>query len=974
MSKKSLFTTDTFEGNQIYAPHDFNEERTMVFTTLKKQHQKDSIGWLIAGLLLFFFTMLSAGRLTIVGQFFDDAIFNLIFGWFKFPVYLLLLGVDLAIYFGVRFKFKKRFLAMIACSSALLCWGISLILFTYIYDQGIMFHDTTIKGLWSKTFFPDSFKIYWFNWLDNSIFGAQYAETDKMDFLICARGYVTLYAGGGLLGTFIASSTAYLSIPGAFAVFAIVTFLLMVWVLTGDVFYLFKPKHKRRGKALRILSLKAKNNPNKLKKKVKTPKPNQISVESTAHHNQAVDQAIVDSDLTIKMPSYQFNTHDEIADLQKVAQEAQVFNSLTDDIATLDKSTPATDKSRSFPIFEPRRLRPEAQKTSPKTFPHFEKLTKEWQNQMQEPLEEKMLHESQELKKNEKPSKQNHQAAASPLIYQSRRALTSKENDFTKVSLSSEIPFSKMHAKQESTQPIKPIIDKEDLTNFDGLSSEEAILNPMPIHGQYGDLDPLKAREIFSEETKITPFGFGHGHGHQGVSSDQSEVERKEEPNIFFNQDDEVDFLKTLYATVNEETIDVSDLLKEAEHEINFKSNRYTLPSQDLLQEIGNQVANQQKNDLMARENATKIDQVFEQFGVKAKVVKWMIGPSVTKFEIQAGVGTKVSAFTALENDLKLALASTLIRLETPIPGKNLIGLEIPNQALTKVSLKEIITTIPPTKTHHKLLFVLGKKVSGDPLTANLESMPHLLIAGSTGSGKSMMINSLIISLLMRTAPDEVRFLMIDPKRVELAIYSQIPHILTPVINRPKEAAYALQELVEVMEERYDKFAKVGARNIESYNRKLKPDQKKLPFIVVIIDELADLMAGDERKVVEEAIMRLAQMARAAGIHLVLATQRPSVDVLTGTIKTNVPTRIAFSVSSSIDSRTIIDFSGAEKLIGRGDMLFVYPGSKEMIRAQGAYLTDNEIEDVVAAVCQQGEPQYDIRYIPGPETEWKNNS
>lgn len=908
MTKKSLVTTDTFDGNEIYAPHDFNEERTMAFTTLKRQRQKDSISWLITGLLLFFFTMMSAGRLTIVGQFFDDAIFNLIFGWFKFPIYLLLLSFDLAIYFGVRFKFKLRFLFMILWTSMLLCWGISLVLFTYIYDQELMFHEVTIKGMWSKTFFPDSFKIYWFNWLDNSVFGTSYATHDKMDFLISARGYVTLYGGGGLIGTLLAAASAYLSIPGAFAIFAFATFITILWVLTGDPFYLFKPKSKRRGRSLRILSLKTRNNPNKLKKKVKpAAKAYPVVVESTQGHNEAVDLAIGESDLTIKMPSYKFSTNDEMEDLKKIERE---FTNLNEE-ETMEESFNSNRKSRSFPIFEPRQPRPQ-NSAGHKTFPHFENLTKEWQNQ-------------QNQAKDVVPEEQEQQVR-----YQSRRPSNVEENNQEKINLTSEIPFAKIHQNQN-------------------LVDEETILNPMPEHGQYGDVDPSEARKFFNKETNVTPFG------NLANQSELNEVERE--------IDTEADFLKTLYETVNdEETIDIS------QEELN---QIYQLPSLELLQGLSGQLHNQEKNEVIAQNNAEKIDQVFEQFSVKAKVINWAIGPSVTKFEIQPALGTKVSAFTTLENDLKLALASTLIRLEAPIPGKNLIGLEIPNKHLTKVSLKEIIAAIPESKINHKLLFVLGKKVSGAPLTANLESMPHLLIAGSTGSGKSMMINTLIVSLLMRATPDEVKFLMIDPKRVELSLYSQIPHILTPVITRSKEAAYALKELVEEMEERYDNFAKIGARNIDSYNRKLKAGMPKLPFIVVIIDELADLMVGDEHKIVEESIMRLAQMARAAGIHLVLATQRPSVDVITGTIKTNIPTRIAFAVSSSIDSRTIIDFAGAEKLIGRGDMLFVYPGSNEIVRAQGAYLTDQEIEDVVEVVCGQREPQYDSRYTPGSKNVWK---
>jgi len=339
-------------------------------------------------------------------------------------------------------------------------------------------------------------------------------------------------------------------------------------------------------------------------------------------------------------------------------------------------------------------------------------------------------------------------------------------------------------------------------------------------------------------------------------------------------------------------------------------------------------------------------------------VVSVIYGPTVMKFEIQPGPGTKVNSISSLENDLKLALASQNLRIEAPIPGKNLVGIEIANKHRLLIGLKEMMGEANKKGLNQKLLFPLGKDVQGNAVFADLQKMPHLLIAGSTGSGKSVMINTLIISLIMRAKPSEVKLLLIDPKKVELGIYKNLPHMLTPVISDMKKANEALRVIIAEMDRRYGLFADSGARNLEAYNRKQLDETKRLPYYVVIIDELADLMMTANRKEVEDSIMRLTQMARAAGIHLVLATQRPSVDVLTGVIKANVPARIAFSVATGTDSRTILDSVGAEKLTGKGDMLYVSADAASSIRAQGAYLSDDEIDRVVEFVQDQLKPHY----------------
>ena len=354
------------------------------------------------------------------------------------------------------------------------------------------------------------------------------------------------------------------------------------------------------------------------------------------------------------------------------------------------------------------------------------------------------------------------------------------------------------------------------------------------------------------------------------------------------------------------------------------------------------------------------LDQTLRNFKVRAKVVNVTQGPAVTRFEVHPEPGVKVNKITNLSDDIKLSLAAKDIRIEAPIPGKNTIGIEVPNRKSKPVLLKEIIES-PEFKTNQSPLAVaMGLDISGKPIVTDLQKMPHGLIAGATGSGKSVCINAMLVSLLYKASPDEVKLLLIDPKMVELAPYNHIPHLVSPVITDVKAATAALKWAVEEMERRYELFAHTGVRDIGRYNEMVKKhDEKsgKLPYLVIIIDELADLMMvapGD----VEDSICRIAQKARACGIHLILATQRPSVDVITGLIKANIPTRIAFSVSSQVDSRTIIDSSGAEKLLGRGDMLFLENGSSKPFRVQGNFVTDDEIEEVVNFVKSEMKPSY----------------
>ena len=366
------------------------------------------------------------------------------------------------------------------------------------------------------------------------------------------------------------------------------------------------------------------------------------------------------------------------------------------------------------------------------------------------------------------------------------------------------------------------------------------------------------------------------------------------------------------------------------------------------------------KGDIV--EKSKILQSTFNNFGIEVKIVKAIVGPSITQFQILPTPGTKVSKIVNLSNDIALNLAAKDVRIEAPIPGKSLIGIEIPNSVNELVTMKEVFVN---DKDNSPLSVALGKDVSGEAMFTRIDKTPHLLIAGSTGSGKSVCVNTIITSILLKNKPDKVKLIMIDPKMVELSIYDGIPHLLTSVVTDPLKAADVLHKVVLEMESRYREFARTRVRNIEGYNKiaEKDPDYRELPYIVVIIDELADLMMVSSKEV-EESIARIAQKARAAGIHMIIATQRPSVDVITGVIKTNIPSRIAFAVSSSVDSRTILDKSGAETLLGKGDMLYLSADSSKPVRIQGAFLSDDEVEKVVDFVKSQSEAQYDPNMTP----------
>ncbi|QNB45706.1 DNA translocase FtsK [Thermanaerosceptrum fracticalcis] len=403
-------------------------------------------------------------------------------------------------------------------------------------------------------------------------------------------------------------------------------------------------------------------------------------------------------------------------------------------------------------------------------------------------------------------------------------------------------------------------------------------------------------------------------------------------------------------------------LPKPVEHKVvtHRENDDFKLPPIDLLQ-IPTKIKSQRLNKDIT-DNVRILEETLENFGVKARVTQVSRGPAITRYEIQPPPGVKVSRIVNLADDIALSLAAPQVRIEAPIPGKAAVGIEVPNEEIATVSLREVLETTLFQDSQSKLTVALGKDIAGNPIVADLGKMPHLLIAGATGSGKSVCMNALIASILFKSKPDEVKLLMIDPKVVELSTFNGIPHLISPVVTDPKKAATALRWAVHEMENRYELFAGLGVKDITRYNLVKKEEDPTstspaLPYVVVLIDELADLMMVAPADV-EDAICRLAQMARAAGIHLVVATQRPSVDVITGVIKANIPSRIAFAVSSQTDSRTILDMGGAERLLGRGDMLFYPTGMAKPIRVQGVYVSDQEIESLVEYLKIQKNPEY----------------
>lgn len=456
-------------------------------------------------------------------------------------------------------------------------------------------------------------------------------------------------------------------------------------------------------------------------------------------------------------------------------------------------------------------------------------------------------------------------------------------------------------------------------------------------------------------------------------SDDEDEENMKDEEEF---KDDKVvitsvEELKTQKEDVNyvgSSNLDVATNTPALESNSNYS---YKLPSLDLLDNPD--ISKKVNSNTFITEKKNSLERVLSDFQINGRVVEIHVGPAVTQYEVQIPNGTKVNRIVNINKEIALALAAKDVRIQAPIPGKSTIGVEIPNPVISSVRIKEVVGNVPKNQEGAKILVSLGKDIMGRVQTADISKMPHLLVAGSTGSGKSVCINSFIATILLKYRPDEVKLVMVDPKKVELSNYNGIPHLLCPVITDAKQANLALQKIVAEMERRYEVFSDEGVKNISGYNEKVEKKNKnsnikapKMPYMVVIIDELADLMLVAAKEV-EDSIMRITQMARAAGIHLIVATQRPSTDVITGVVKANIPSRIAFAVATQIDSRTILDMSGAEKLLGKGDMLYLPMGENAPIRIQGCFISDDEIRRLIEYVSKEQTAEYD-------ETILQNNS
>ena len=406
-----------------------------------------------------------------------------------------------------------------------------------------------------------------------------------------------------------------------------------------------------------------------------------------------------------------------------------------------------------------------------------------------------------------------------------------------------------------------------------------------------------------------------------------------------------------------ETDIDKIEVTPEEKEEVK-KNDNYKLPSINLLKTVKN--VNSKENEQTAKENIAKLEEVLKVFEISGKIVQVNIGPTVTQYELDLKAGTKVNKLLGIQREIALAMAAKDVRIQAPIPGKNTIGIELPNKVNASVSFKEVLSSMPEVNEKTLLAVGLGKDIMGKVKWCEINTTPHLLVAGSTGSGKSVCINCIIASILMRAKPDQVKLVLVDPKKVEFSMYEGVPHLLSPVVTDPKKASIALKNIVLEMERRYELLEHTKNKNIVGYNKfcETHPEYQKLPYIVVIIDELADLMLVAAKEV-EDSIMRITQMARAAGIHLIVATQRPSTDIITGVVKANIPSRISFAVSSQIDSRTILDMGGAEKLLGKGDMLFLPMGESIPMRVQGAFVSEEEIEKLVNYTIGQQKAIYD---------------
>jgi S-DNA-T family DNA segregation ATPase FtsK/SpoIIIE len=527
-------------------------------------------------------------------------------------------------------------------------------------------------------------------------------------------------------------------------------------------------------------------------------------------------------------------------------------------------------------------------------------------------------------------------------------------------------PLSNMkRVTNDSTAPNSLDIDDEDTyTNFNTISSPLSPAESCPMQTPLPTF--IEKEETFVENSPYLPIEQVE---YCGMESDIQNIPKE---STILSMAKKVKENKQQHALVVEELEENKILLDQIDRGISEKPKNFKLPPIDFLQHPP-----KKQNSVNEAELDDKIRDLIDKlshFNIEGDVVRTYAGPVVSTFEFKPAANIKVSKILGLQDDLAMALKAQTIRIQAPIPGKDVVGIEIPNKTVETIYLRDIFESKLFQEASSPLTLVLGKDIVGNPFITDLKKLPHLLIAGTTGSGKSVGINAMILSLLYKNSPDQLRLLMIDPKMLEFSVYNDIPHLLTPVITKPKEAISALNNMVSEMERRYQLMSETRTKNIENFNEKAKKEgHVPLPYIVVIIDELADLMMTSGKDV-EYSIARLAQMARASGIHLIVATQRPSVDVVTGLIKANLPSRISYKVGQKIDSKIILDGMGAESLLGRGDMLFTPPGMSGLVRLHAPWTTEEEIEKIVDFLKAQRAPEYDNRFLRDKEETSKNNT
>ncbi|WP_425380271.1 DNA translocase FtsK [Spiroplasma endosymbiont of Stenodema calcarata] len=892
-----------------YDDHLLNDqnENTAILKVEKKHRRNDSVGWGIGALLLTFFTILAVGRITLIGQFLDDVLFTFAFGWFKYLLYLVCLVLGVTIFIGVRIKLKRRVFWMIITFIILSCWLVSSILLIYQYANGQI-------AFFNKTVFLKVINNYFEHWQDASVFNSN--PNHPISFIGFNGAWITLYAGGGIIGNFLAGIFSYTTIFGSL-IFCLLAFLLWSsWVTTGTMLGLFLSKSPRQKHGLRVSRLSAnRRQKQNIYQSFNIPDEELFSARQVMHTTEV-------SDITIQMPSYTA-LHDQrlIDDLINddfVGKKQSRQNYVRFDE---EEAMQAGLKSDKFNNYSPASPPPQSKKQSmPEQY--IQPRNRQQNNYFNKNIEDLPVYSS---------------TYGKDINIDVARDKLNSETNIT--------PFGKINRNLNPNQVKQTSFydDQVQLENFSTSSSQD-----------YEEYDSSSGNDdgIYHRQSNQPIFNEAESYQSEYYPPYEKPVMNRNNFGMPGQQ----------RRGPKPKTIEVNKKINQAAPRRNSYNNpHYKLPNLGLLQPKTDNRRNNERNKVAAQNKAVKINEVFHQFNIAASVQGVNIGPTITKFEVQMQPGVKVNKIMNLENDLKYALATQNVRIEAPIQGKSAVGIEIANEISNKVTLREIMERVPLEKQNKKLLVGIGRSVNGEIIFVELDKMPHLLVAGSTGSGKSVCINTILSSLLLRTKPSEVKLLLIDPKQVELAVYNNLPHLLAPVISDTKFANAALKKIIAEMERRYSILSERGVRNIETFNNKVSP-KERLPYIVVVIDELADLMmtAGKD---IEDSIMRITQLARAAGIHMIIATQRPSTDVITGVIKTNIPSRISFSVASGIDSRTILDQGGAEKLIGYGDMLYAPAGQNIPTRAQGAFISDDEIQRLVEFCHAQQEPDFDEEFL-----------